>query len=90
MECQHPTCRRTLVIDCLKPEFFTTYPQWESMDRGECQQLIRDYLVFYCLEHCTSYGYCWSCGLYLPSTGREAPEKHGLCHSCRVKSLINL
>lgn len=89
MECQHPTCQRTLVIDCLKPDFFEIYPSWRELDREECQTLVQDFMVYYCLEHCQNYGYCWGCGIYCGNTIAGKLDKSGLCHPCQLKTLLS-
>ncbi|MCB0276924.1 MAG: hypothetical protein KDI06_19050 [Calditrichaeota bacterium] len=69
MFCEHPGCDRGIVVDCILPE-----DRRGDLAPGEPP------VVYLCLKHCASHGYCWHCGFW---EGRENLDRLGVCPSCR-------
>ena len=52
MQCFHYDCQRETVIDCIKPELLTDYPDFLDLERPIQLRLLPEYIEYYCLEHC--------------------------------------
>jgi len=85
MKCMHDGCKSTTVVDCIPRTLQDLVDKLDISRLSETarQEVLKQFLEYYCLEHAPMHGYCWHCGTEDPAM-HSVPQifSNGLCPEC--------